>query len=358
MYFRVFRFRSLVAACFLVFSSSLAFPADIPAPQGPSVRVASDFPGGDIGAQVNAAYSSLPDHGGLIVLQDGGSFTTPISFAQNGKPALLVGLPGDVVTLTYTGTGGTAITFDCGTGHRMGYGLRDVTLTGPGNATNTTGVVFGGANGAEGIDFRDFKIQSFGTNLRMGSHTWLAEFEHGMVRDGGVNLLLPSGLVEAGEQIAFNHVTFADAPPPHKSSVWVQGGGQEVVFTDCSFDHAQLRVGNGSISAAQVVVKGTHFENPNYATAGAVTYDYVVVDNNAGNLVRVTDSYFLQDAPVQGPTRFMMLNGGSVVICGVGMYTPAGSPLRNFALLANGAEVDTYGFNDLSGNITGAAFGH
>jgi hypothetical protein len=138
----------------------------------------------------------------------------------------------------------------------------------------------------------------------------------------------------------------------------VQGGGQEVVFTDCSFDHAQLRVGNGSISAAQVVVKGTHFENPNYATAGAVTYDYVVVDNNAGNLVRVTDSYFLQDAPVQGPTRFMMLNGGSVVICGVGMYTPAGSPLRNFALLANGAEVDTYGFNDLSGNITGAAFGH
>jgi hypothetical protein len=193
---------------------------------------------------------------------------------------LLIGVPGDVVTLTYTGADGTAITFDSGTGHRMGYGLRDVALTGPGSASNTTGIVFGGANGAEGIAFSDFKIQSFGTNLRMGSHTWLAQFEHGMVRDGGVNLLLPSGLVEAGEQIAFNHVTFADAPSPHKNSVWVQGGGQEVVFTDCSFDQAQLRVGNGSTSGAQVVVKGTHFENPDYAAPSAVAYDYVVVDDH------------------------------------------------------------------------------
>ena len=60
-----------------------------------------------------------------------------------------------------------------------------------------------------------------------------------MIRDGGINVLLPSGLAEAGEQIVFNHVTFADAPPPHRDSVWVQGGGQEVVFSDCSFDQAQ-----------------------------------------------------------------------------------------------------------------------
>jgi hypothetical protein len=240
----------------------------------------------------------------------------------------------------------------------MGYGIRDLTLTGPGSASDTTGIVFGGANGAEGIAFRDFKIQGFGTNLQMGSHTWLVQFEHGMVRDGGINMLLPSGLVEAGEQIVFNHVTFADAPPPHANSVWVQGGGQEVVFTDCSFDQAQLRIGNGSVSAAQVVVKGTHFENPNYATSGSVNYDYVVLDNNGGNLVRVTDSYFLQDAPTLGPSRFMLLNGGTVVICGVGMYTPAGSPMRNFALLVNSATLNAYGFNDLSGNITGTAFGH
>ena len=67
---------------------------------------------------------------------------------------------------------------------------------------------------------------------------------------------------------AWGHVTFADAPPPHTGSVWVQGGGQEVIFTDCSFDQAPLRVGFGRVAAAQVVVKGSHFENPGYLTQG------------------------------------------------------------------------------------------
>jgi hypothetical protein len=349
------RFNLLVL---LISTLAIAAPTDGLIPRGPSVRLATDFPGADIGEQINAAYAGLPDTGGAILIQQSAAFSTPIVLGTNGKPALLLGLPGDMVTLTYTGSSGVAVTFDCGTGHRMGYGVRDLTITGPGNSTDTTGIVFGGDNGAEGIALRDFKIQSFGTNLRMGSHTWLAQFEHGMIRDGGTNVLLPSGLVEAGEQIAFNHVTFADAPAPHKNSVWVQGGGQEVIFTDCSFDQAQLRIGNGSVSAAQVVVKGTHFENPGFAVPGSANYDYVVMDDHPGNLLRLTDSYFLQDAPARGPSRFLLLNGGHLIVCGVGMFTPAGAPMRNFAFMLSNAKVDTYGFNDLSGNITGAAFGH
>src|ERR1700675_789133 len=116
-----------------------------------------------------------------------------------------------------------------------------------------------------------------------------------MIRDGVSNVLLPAGLTRAGEQIVFNHVTFADAPPPHTNSVWVQGGGQEVIFTDCSFDQAQLRIGNGGISGAQVVVKGSHFENPNFGWPSSVNYDFIVVDDNPGNYVRLSDCYFLQD---------------------------------------------------------------
>jgi hypothetical protein len=325
---------------------------------GPSVRAASDFPGTDLGQQINAAYAALPEQGGEISVTEGGSFSTPIVFGTNNKPVLLTGVPGDVVNLTYTGTSGVAITFDYGTGHRMGHGLRDLTLTGPGNATQTIGVVFGGVNGAEGIDFRDFKIQGFGINLQMGSHTWLANFDHGMIRDGGINVLLPAGLSGAGEQIVFNHVAFADAPPPHRNSVWVEGGGQEVIFSDCSFDQAQLRIGNANQSAAQVVVHGCHFENPNYLWPGSVTYDYLTVDNNPGNLVRVSDSYFLQDAPSHGPSRFLMLSGGKTILCGVGMYTPSGSPMQHFATLANNATIDSWGFSDLSGNITDAPFGY
>jgi hypothetical protein len=328
-----------------------SFPAL--ATESSSVRNASDFPGADIGAQINAAYADLPPAGGTILLKAGGSFSVPIVFGTKDKPVLLQGIPGDVVSLTYTATSGTAIIFDNGNGHRVGHGLRDVTLTGPGNSTDTTGVVFGGNNGAEGLAFRDFKIQSFGTNLRMGSHTWMTYFEHGVIRDGGINVLLPSGLVESGEQIVFNHVTFADAPPPHRDSVWVQGGGQEVVFSDCSFDQAQLHVGNGTVSAAQVVVKGGHFENPNFEWPNSTTYDYVLIDTHPGNLLRLTDSYFLQDAPANGPARFLAVQGGRVMMCGIGMYTPAGSPLKNFASLGKNAIVENYGFNDLSGNITG-----
>jgi hypothetical protein len=325
-------------------------------PQGSSVRYASTFPGQDVGDQINRAYADLPSSGGMIVTE-GGSFASPIVFATKDKPVLLVGIPGDVVTLTYAGASGVAITFDYGMSHRMGHGLRDLTLTGPGNSTATTGVIFGGNNGAEGIAFRDFKIQSFGTNIQLASHTWLAFFEHGMIRDGGHNAVLPSGLTEAGEQIVFNHVTFADAPPPHTDSVWVQGGGQEVTFTDCSFDQAQLRIGNGTVSAAHVVVRGTHFENPNYAWPGSGNYDYVLIDNNPGNYLRMTESYLLQSAPSGGPSRFMYLAGGHVYLMAIGMYTPKDSPLANLAMLANGVSVDMVAFEDLSGNISGSMWG-
>jgi hypothetical protein len=233
-----------------------------------------------------------------------------------------------MVNLTYIGAG-TAMLFDYGMNHRMGHGLRDLTLTGPGSYTKTVGVEFGGNNGAEGIEFREFKIQSFGTNVQMGSHTWLALFEPGMIRNGQTNVLLPSGLSESGEQIAFNHVTFADAPYPHTNSVWVQGGGQEVLFTDCSFDHAQLRIGSGrgGASAAQVV-KGSHFEHPNWAEPGTTAYDYVSVDDNPGNLLRISDCFFLQDATSNGPAEFMALNGGVTMISSLGMYTPY--TMRNF----------------------------
>ena len=337
-------------------ASNLAGVGTVPVVTAP-IRYASAIPGVDIGAEINALYDTLPATGGEIVVQESASFATPILFGTNGKPALLVGLPADIVTLTYTGSSGAALTFDYGTGHRMGHGLRDLTLTGPGHSTDTIGVVFGGVNGAEGLDFRDFKVQSFGVNLQMGSNTWLAYFQQGMVRDGGTNVLLPSGLVEAGEQITFNHVTFADAPAPHANSVWVQGQRQEVIFTDCSFDQAQLHIGDGATSAAQVVVRSTHFENPNWAWPGSVNYDYIVVDKSPGNYLRLTESYFVQCAPTDGPKQFLSAWGGKIVLSGNGMYTPSGAPLAHFATLWNHAVADVYGFDDLSGNMTGPMWG-
>ena len=325
--------------------------------QASSIRHAFALPGVDMGAEINALYDALPSTGGEIVVEQSAPFQPRSSSEPKINQCFWSAFPPTSSLSLTLASSGIAVTFDYGTGHRMGHGMRDLTLTGPGHSTDTVGVIFGGDNGAEGLDFRDFKIQSFGVNLEMGSNTWLAYFQQGMLRDGGTNLLPPSGLVEAGEQITFNHVTFADAPAPHTNSVWIQGGGQEVVFTDCSFDQAQLRIGNGDISAAQVVVRGSHFENPDYAQPGSVNYDYVVVDNNPGNYLRLTDSYFLQCAPNNGPKQFVSAWGGKIQLSGIGMYTPAGSPFVHFAALWNNAVVNMYGFDDLSGNISGAVCG-
>ena len=88
-----------------------------------------------------------------------------------------------------------------------------------------------------------------------------------------------------------------------------------------------------------------------------MNYDYVAVDNNPGNYLRITDSYFLQAAPSSGPKRFLAAWGGRIQLSGIGMFTPAGSPLAHFAELWNAATVEMDGINDLSGNISGSFCG-
>jgi hypothetical protein len=138
---------------------------------GFTIKNSANFSGGDCGASINAAYAALPPTGGIITVYRSCFFTTPILFGTNGKPVALIGAPGGAVTMTYAGTSGTAITLDYGTGLMMGHGIRDLTLTGPGNSTSTVGVQVGGFFGAQGFDIRDFKIESFGTNVLMGSQT-------------------------------------------------------------------------------------------------------------------------------------------------------------------------------------------
>lgn len=312
-----------------------------------NVRYSSQFTGADCGAQINAAYLDLPSAGGKIIVDTTCSFSTPVVFGTNGKPVFLEGYPGGAVTMTYTGVSGTAITLNYGSQLQMGKGIRDLTLTGPGLLTSTFGVVMGGTNGATGTLIENTTIQSFGRDFHLGDHTWIAEIRHSMIRDSGSLVLFPSGGTEAGENILFSHVTFADAPIPHTNNVWIQGGGQEIVFENCSFDQAQLRIGNASTSAAQVVVHGSHFENPNFASG--VDYPFMVVDNNNGNYVRWTDNFIEQDRSAAGTyATFLNIQGGVAFLSGIGVYSPV--QIGAFATLANAVNVNLFGYNDLSGN--------
>lgn len=314
-----------------------------------NIRYSSQFPGSDCGAQVNNAYADLPATGGKIIIDTSCNFVTPIVFATNHKPATLEGFAGGAVNMTYTATSGTAITLNYGTDLTMGKGIRDVTLTGPGHTSSTIGILVGGSNGAQGTSIENFKVQSFGTNVTMGSNTWLVRFTQGMIRDGGSNFLYPAGLTNTGENVQFDHVAFADAPSPHTNSIWVQGQGNEVIFRDCSFDQAQLRIGDLGVTNAQVTIQGSHFENPNFLTG--VDYNYIVIDSGPGNAVRMTDDYFLQDRTSGAAyPPFIFAQGGVLNIVGQAMFNPIAS--TSLVQVSGNVGVNIYGFNDLSNTIT------
>src|ERR1700750_844204 len=57
--------------------------------QQPNIQYAQNFPGSDIGAQIDAAYIALPASGGQIIVTQSASFATPISFTTPNKPVLL-----------------------------------------------------------------------------------------------------------------------------------------------------------------------------------------------------------------------------------------------------------------------------
>src|SRR6266545_1872380 len=87
------------------------------------VEYADQFPGVDIGDQINNAYAACPSTGCHIVVPPGDySFTTPIVFGISNKAAVvdcsrgwvLQQVPTATTRLRYTGTNGAAITFNNG----------------------------------------------------------------------------------------------------------------------------------------------------------------------------------------------------------------------------------------------------
>ncbi len=151
-----------------------------------SVLYADQFPGSDIGAQINNAYAAMvagPGSGKIIVEpQVGGGcyrFSTPILFTTAQKYVILEGSapstsnnssPGGSC-LFYTPTTGTAITMDItpsnGGGNAVGAGMRDITLVNAqgfcnGGCKGTSAIgVSTGLHGVQGAFFENVRVIGF-----------------------------------------------------------------------------------------------------------------------------------------------------------------------------------------------------
>lgn len=307
------------------------------------------YPGSDCGAQVNNAYASLASNGATIFLSKSCSFSTPILFGTFGKPCLFQGVPGFGTVLTYTGTSGVAITVTWGGGNTGGEyaaaGLRDLTLIGPGASTSTTGLMWSNGvlqgcgafcpgtppphgGGAYWTSYEGINIQNFGTGLLLGPTSWFNLFRNGSLNGNGRNVFFPSTWTQPPvytgsmtgtqccEETKFDHVFFsAGSTGTIANSVWIGGGGMEVYFENCSFDGAQIRIGDSGAAfgskGSLVSINGSHLEDDG-ATG---IYSYVQIDDSAANFVRMADNTFFQDSTVTGFTSLINMSGaGRLVI--------------------------------------------
>lgn len=319
---------------------------------------ASQFPGSDIGAQINNAYAAAVAasvKGCIITLPAGAfSFSTPINIGTDGVRASIRGCPGDGTMLTYTGANSTkAITINCGyqgdgagSEHITYEALVDITLDGqdPTSANAKIGVYFGGANGAAGANTRNLKIEGFGQGFYSGANTYHSSHYNMEIRHCA-QLMFIAAASNSGEAIHFFGGFFVD---PFDVTYVTANGVQldnsavsSLLFSGCSFDDTQVRI----MQANNVVFQGCHFENPGSANWGA--YVYVQIDQNPATNVSFNGDTFFATG-VTSPTNYIN-SGGTVTLNGIIVRKFTGSTMTNFAVLTGSGVLQWTNMNNVSG---------
>ncbi len=227
-----------------------------------SIRFADQFPGLDIGAQINAAYADCPATGCTIMLPASlscHSYSTPIVFGTSSKAVVLKGASRHATCLSYTSDAGNAVTFDTGFNHEAPSRIEDLELLGPGKATATIGLMVGTMNGAEGLTLSNVEIHSFGTGQKFGTNlSWGFNCDHSWYFDNGQEILLDSK-TSGMESTRFSHCVFGDSSGYVANGFQITGNPVNVQLTDSEFDGVGLQMANGTVDCM-----GCHFENVAY----------------------------------------------------------------------------------------------
>jgi hypothetical protein len=144
------------------------------------IRHANLFPGSDLGAQINNAYTDCPMVGCHIKVDAGTySFSTPIVFGTLSKPAWLECDPGATL-MNYTPSSGTAITLNWGS-WSIGVntavshpGLFGCAIRGIGGLEGGSSTAVGVADGTNGFAFSTIDgitVQGFAVGLQFNQMT-------------------------------------------------------------------------------------------------------------------------------------------------------------------------------------------
>jgi hypothetical protein len=217
---------------------------------------ATGQPGGDLGAQINAAYSSCADGCRITVPPGHYSMSTPVVIATKGKNAI-VECSGTSTTLTWTPSTGTMFQFagnGGGTGNGWGSGIRFCNLASP--SSTAVAVQFGmsasdkSGRSAQGAYLDNVQITGFGIQYDLESQAWNISVHHSeFLNPARYAIYANPSAVNSGENLSFVDITVADSFNkwiPH--AVDLNLGSVIATFTSSNFDNAEVFCGAGTMN--------------------------------------------------------------------------------------------------------------
>jgi hypothetical protein len=255
--------------------------------------------GSDIGAQINAAYGSLPPQGGEIAVlpQSNGNCyvdTTQVYFGTPMKFVSVHGFGGNIVCIQYTPTSGSLFTFNNANGSILrgtssttaqagwGTGMRNLILTGPGKGTSVA-ITLGGPNGCqEGQEFYGLDIEWFHIGITQAPGN-VACFGWTLAKSAVMNndqeVVFPNNQL-GQENITFDHVKVGNNSVNMPPNCLAFDNGTDIKLIAVSLDSCQMEMSNGS----HVDAIGDHFENIVGSPSSCQAYDFIVLNRGMLNI--------------------------------------------------------------------------
>jgi hypothetical protein len=283
---------------------------------------AAGWPGSDFVGWVNSAYADCPLTGCDIYIAAGNytsGSTSGILITTKGKPARLLCPAAGAANLNFTAATAIAITFNFSAGNLSAAGINGCQLTGPGAGTASTAIILGGAKGASQVVLRDIKVQTFGTFERVGNNAFNQECDHCIILQNGTGFSILAGLTNSGESFHFTHSVIGGNTSTPSLCLSVTEPVDNLSFDGGSLDQCSF-----NITAGQINITNTQFENPNGVTSAPLFV------NNGGTVVLDNPSFQWDSNSAPTPSTAVQCTSGVLIVKGASFFSPGTTLASDF----------------------------
>lgn len=268
-------------------------------------------------------------------------WTATMDIDNNGLQVNLFCRPG--VRLKYGGSG-NAILINNGnpTGHVKQQiagctfmGQNSLIAAAQTNSTTTVGIYYGGGNGAVGFNTHDNTFNGFGTQVEVGQHAYMLEWNNNGFSGGNGTTTSRGSLVhinvanDSGERNVFQGNNFSDPGNSLADNcIYITSGGTASnFFTNNSIDNCQIYAG---ASNGQVAISYNHFENPGSPNSFPEYIPILNPSSDQSTQLTVIGNVFANSASNRTWTTIIK-HGGQLYAASNNIQNYNGNTVTNFA---------------------------